>query len=174
MSQEVNFAETTCDRIIRFLKQWDSGNYFKDFIYGDDSDLEIPTDSQPCVIVDLMDTSVEQGPTATDNVTERIKVIIVLNKLTYMDDFGGNDDTLSWKKKLELMVQGNDPVTKQYDPTTILGVLRTNFTLGQYALNQKVAIKYGELPRNGVEQPTTGEAHITLTIDHHQLTPAKV
>src|SRR5690348_14119589 len=144
MPQEVNYLETTCDKIKRILQDWDQEGRFKKYVYGDDSDLEFGSDEMPYVIIDLLDTDVEQGATATDNVTETIKIIIGVNRKEYMDEF--DNETFSWKKKVELWVQGNDPITGQYDPGTILGLLRKNFTLGNYALNQKIKIKYGEVP----------------------------
>lgn len=170
MSQEVNYAETTCDIIIRLLKEWQRGNRFKDFFYGDPG--EIPSDHQPCVIVDLQDVSVVQGPTGKDELIETIDVAIVLNKKDYMDQF--DDSTVSDKKALELLVQGKDPITQRYDPTTVLGVLRQNFTMGNYVLNQEMDIKYRDVPRNGLEEDPTREAHIFIKITRFEDTPNKV
>lgn len=169
-NQEINYAETTTDIIIRLLKAWQRGNYFKDFFYGDPG--EIPSDHQPCIIVDLQDTKVIQGPTGKDEVEETIDVALVLNKKDYMDDF--DDTTVADKKMLELLVQGKDPITQRYDQTTVLGILRQNFTMGNYALNQEMNIKYRDVPRNGMDEDPTREAHIFITITRFEETPSKV
>lgn len=171
MSQENNYGEETVDKIIRYLKQWDSDNRFKKFIDGADSDMEISTEDMPCIVIDHMKTHVEQGPTGADKVTETIRLMLVLNRKTYMDDF--DENTWSWKKMLRLMVQGNDPLNNQYDPTSVLGVLRVNFTMGNYVLDQTMDISYGEVARNGQDE-TTGEGWITMVIEHFQQTPVKV
>jgi len=170
MAQESNYARTTVDIILDLLKNWEYGNYFKQFYYGDPG--EIDNDNQPCIAVDLHDTKVKQGPTGADELVEKLDIAIIVNKKDYNDDF--NDDTMEWKKGLELMVQGKDPVTQKYDATTILGVLRQNFTLGNYALNQEIEVKYRDVPRNGMDEDPTGEAHIFVTITRFEQTPNKV
>lgn len=170
MSQEINYGETTSDKIKKLIESWDKNSVFGDVYYGEPDDVS-ETDL-PFAAVDLLDTTIAQGPTATDLVTQTIKIIIAVNKKDGMSDF--DDETVGWKKQLELRVEGIDPVTGQYDPTTIMGIMRKNFTMGNYALNQNVKIKYGEVFRAGIEEPSSGEAHITLSIDHHQYTPAKI
>lgn len=171
MSQQVEFAETTVDKIIRFLKDWDNARQFKQFYYGDPG--EIPINMQPCVVVNKLSTDIVMGPTGMDKVTEQIDVAVVANKTDYMGEFSSDDSVVDWQKKLELLMEGNDPATGYYDQTTIIGTLRQNLTLNNYAIKQSVRIRYGQVPRNGADNDTTGEAHAIFTIDHLQITLSK-
>jgi len=170
-SQTQPYLETTVDKIIRYLKDWDNAQFFKVWFYGDDSDMDIALEQMPCGIVFLIGTNVKQGPTGRDEIQETIRINLVLNRTDYMNDFG--DETIGWRKKLELMIQGQDPVTQYYDATTILGVLRTNFTLGNVLTDQTIKITYGEVDRNNPQDTRTGEAWVTLTVTRFIDTPAK-
>lgn len=171
MSQEVDYDKTTIDRIIDYLADWKEANEFQKIFYGDPG--EIPSDEMPCLTVDLLQSDVEQAATGMDRVIERILVKVVINTRTYMTDY--NNETVSWKKKLELLVQGKDAATGQYDPTTLLGVLRKQLTLGSYTIQNKVSTRFGEVPRGEEgDDETTGEAHATFTVEHLVQTPGKV
>ena len=80
-----------------------------------------------------------------------------------MDDIGKSESEVVTKKKLERLVEGRDPVTKQYQKGTLLGVLREKFTLGNTIMEQNVDIEYP----NGVrsEELITLEAHITIATE---------
>lgn len=171
MAQEVNYSETTIDKIRRFLKEWDTASDFKFIFYGDPDD-GIPTDSMPCMAVALEQTDIEQEATGMDQVKETIMVKVILSKKDYIDDF--DDETVGWQKKLELLVQGADPVLGQYDETTLIGILRKQLTLGGYNVQNKLSAKYGEVARNGLEEDPTGEAHVRFIIERLVQTPGKI
>lgn len=173
MSQAPNYGLTTLDRIINTLSTWEYANYFKKFIYGDPG--IIPKSDQPCIVLDLMRTKVTQDMTGNDKITEMIDLGLVINKDSYINTL--EDQTVDWKKQLELMVQGLDPTTNQYDPTSLLGVLRINYTVGDYIIDQEFDIDYGMVPRNAasseVDENVTGEAHLLFTVTHYQLVPTR-
>jgi hypothetical protein len=170
MAQEPEYAETTIDKLIRILKDWDNPHFFKKWIYGDDSDLLAALDELPCIVISLSGTDVQQGPTGRDELVETVRINLILNRTQYMDTY--DENTVGWRKKLELMVQGQNPTGNQYDPTTILGTIRTNFTLNNSITNQIIKVRYGEVPKKDTEE-RTGEAWITLTITRFVETPNK-
>lgn len=82
----------------------------------------------PCIIIDRKTDGAVIGPTQTDEITEVID-IIVLKSLA--DIVGSNDPRTDGKRQMEMMVQGQDPVTFDYKQDTIYNVLRHHLTLLQ-------------------------------------------
>lgn len=171
--QSPNYDLTTIDRIINTLSTWEYASYFTKFIYGDPG--IIPKSDQPCIVIDLMRTKITQDMTGNDKVVEMIDLGVVINKDSYINTL--NDDTVDWKKQLEQMVQGRNPTTNQYDATSLLGVLRINYTVGDYIIDQEIDIEYGQVPRNAasseVDENVTGEAHLLFTVTHYQEVPTR-
>lgn len=170
MAQDPAYNETTSDKIKRILEDWDNANFFQKYFYGYDTQMEIPLEEIPAVIINPINTRFAQGPTGADLITERVDILVMINKKDYMDE--QDDETISWKKKLELMVQGQDPTTQFWDNTTILGALRNKFTLENYIFNQEGSVDYGTTPK-GVVDESTGTAWIRLTLMRHVTTPNK-
>jgi hypothetical protein len=92
MAQEINYAETTIDRLTRILKDWDNSQFFRRWIYGDDSDVIAGIEDMPCIIISLMGTDIQQGPTGRDEMVETVKINLILNRSDYQDTY--DDDTV--------------------------------------------------------------------------------
>lgn len=159
MAQEINYAESTVDKIIRFLKG-DNGSiagYFKSFYYGDP--LKMAISSLPAVVVQLTKTQVVAGPTGMDAIQETIEIILMYNK---RNDFGKNDKEATSARRLEEFAQGNDPTTSLYSANSVLGIIRQQITLEDYIVSQDVSIEYNTGIRP--EDTLTGEARITMVV----------
>jgi hypothetical protein len=162
MPQNIQYAETTVDKVIKFLKG-DNGSltgFFKSFYYGDP--LKIPLSSLPAVVVQLAQTNIGAGPTGMDEIEEKIVIVLMYNK---RNDFGKSDKESSAIRTLEEFAQGVNPTTSLYDANSILGILRTQFTLNNYIFNQNVSIDYE--PGIRPDDLLTGEARITFTVKRH-------
>jgi hypothetical protein len=161
-SQNLQYAETIGDTIIRFLKEGLPSGYFQEFFYGDP--LEIPTSLMPCVVVEKIKTDIIQGPTGMDKSHYTITVKLVYNK---KNDFGKDASEVLGVRALENYAEGIDPATGEYDTRSVASILRKNFTLGQILTNETMLIQYGIVPRPGDE--LTAECHITVQIDEFKL-----
>lgn len=149
------------------MKATDATNPFNSYWYGDPG--EIPEEQMPAFVCDSNGPEIDQDATSTDLITEDVTIKVIMNKKSFLDSF--DEYTVPWKKQLELIVQGVDPTNNYYDPNSIVGILRHNFTLGGYLVENKMKIKYGQMPRNGSganDDDWTGEAHITFTAAHRQ------
>lgn len=82
----------------------------------------------PCIIVDRKTDGATLGPTQTDEIVEVID-IIVLKSLA--DIVGSPDPRVDGKRQMEMLVQGQDPVTLDYKTDTLYYVLRHYLTLLQ-------------------------------------------
>lgn len=82
----------------------------------------------PCIIVDRKTDGATLGPTQTDEIVEVIDVI-VLKSLA--DIVGSSDPRTDGKRQVEMLVQGQDPVTLDYKADTLYYVLRTYLSLLQ-------------------------------------------
>lgn len=150
--------KTIVDTVIELLKAEQGFNYFKKFFYGDP--WEIPVSVMPCVAVELIRTQIEVGPTGMDNVIQTVQIKLIYNK---RDDYTTADTSeVTGVRTLESFAQGIDPTSTEYERHTILGILRTNFTLGSLATNQNVDIRYGINPNRST---MTAECLITFVVE---------
>lgn len=170
MASDVLYDKTLPDRIIDLLKASEFGNFFKFFIYGDP--IIIPYSAMPCVTVDLTSTEIIQGPTGMDYVKQTVMVKLIINRSTEFD-FQNEDSEVAGQRTLEEMVQGIDVSTLQYDTRTIAGILRQNFTLGNYATDQNMRIRYIGLKQRD-DDTFAMESEITFAVDTLLQVPNRV
>ncbi len=150
--------KTIVDQVIDLLKSQQGFGYFKKYYYGDP--YEIPLSDMPCVAVELLRTQIYEGPTGMDLITQTVQIKLIYNK---RDDFTtAPTSEVTGVRSLEALAQGIDPMSKEYEQHTIVGILRKNFTLGNVATNQTLDIKYGIVPRKA---GPTSECHITFVVD---------
>src|SRR5215210_2868515 len=150
--------KTLVDTVIELLKDQLGVNYFKKFYYGDP--FNIPTSLMPCVAVDLLRTQIEVGPTGMDNLIQTVQIKLIYNK---RDDFTTADTAeVMGVRALESFAQGIDPSSAEYEPHTILGILRKHITVENTSTDQTIDIQYGIVPRKG---GPTAECHITFVVE---------
>lgn len=165
MAANPQFSDTLIDTILNIIKTSERGNYFKAFYYGDPVDF--PASVMPCIAVELQKTQIASGPTGMDKVTQTVIIKVIYNKF---DDLNmEEDEEVTGQRWLEEVVQGINPSTALYDDTTILGMVRTNLTLNNYAVGQDIDINYGIVPRPN--ETITAEGQITMTVESLQLVP---
>lgn len=150
--------KTLVDTVIELLKANQGFSYFKKFYYGDPYDISLQ--NMPCVVVELLRTRIEDGPTGMDNVIQTIQIKLIYPKSN--DFHTTNSAEVTGVRMLESFAQGIDPSSHEYEHHTIVGILRKNFSLGSIATNQTIDIKYGIVPRRA---GPTSECHITFVVD---------
>lgn len=117
----------------------------------------------PAIFVTETNLPIEQDATGYDELTHNIFIQVVYNKKVEMGrpTEGNTLDTI-----LDNIVFGRDATTGAYLDNTIVGVLRTNLTVSGLAVNSKITIRKGVVPRP--EEMITAEAHIEATITELQ------
>jgi hypothetical protein len=155
------YAKDSVTRLIE-LFQAQFGDYFNS--YWEDMPLTPPNSNEyPALMVQKMEGTAVIGPTSTDDVTESILITIL--KAT-VDAVGSSNVRTTTQRELQLLVEGQDPVTLDYKTDSVLYVLRHFLTLtnnGQtWLIDSDVKIHYG------IEKPSNLESNaaycdITMT-----------
>lgn len=155
-------------RIILLKLREELDALFRVYYYGDP--FAIPNSHFPCLIVDWQRSDPQAAPTRSDKWKHNIVIKAVVPK---MDDVGAKMDPetrivdIPTRSKLERLMFARDGTTGQYLDTSVLGVLRKNYTMGgKFTLNESL-VEFGTSPRTSDEgKPiVTAEAHITLTLN---------
>lgn len=127
----------------------------------------------PCICITETKLDFDVSATGTDDNTHNILIRICYNK---RDDYGASlvDSNVDLtERKLRLIVMGRDPNTMQYLPNTLLGVLRPNFTLGNYVIGNRGGVTWGVMEKEDANGIATAEAHIALTVTEKQIIPVR-
>jgi hypothetical protein len=132
------------------------GARFKIVYEGDP--IDVPSAMLPCIIVQKPTATDDQEATAMDVIVSNIIVKILVDKRM---DFGSTSTQMVTDRYLEYIMEGRDPITYQYTADSVCGILRTNFTLGQTIVDQKISFNYdiGFRPKDLI----SAEARATFT-----------
>lgn len=137
------------------------GSLFKEYFIGVPD--AIPEAALPCVILYKVAGKISLSQrTGTDDLVEQVMIHIILNG---KDGFGTPDDDNTVMRQLFTTVEGRDPQTGNYLPTSIMYAIRQNLTLGGSVYNHDEEMNYDVTPRP--DQPNLVEAIITVTIYEH-------
>lgn len=159
------FYDDGVTRVLAILKDT-FGDSFRE--YYDDELSNIPESALPCIMVREGDGTVESGATGTDDLNETIVIILALNQ---KDDFGADSNLNLTGAKLRRLVKGQDPVTRQYHPQTVMYALRKHYTLGDAVLNSSISIDFDMAQRG--ERLFTKEAYVTISIERQAFVPER-
>lgn len=160
-----------CVVLIRDLLRDKLGDQFK--AYWDGNPDPISKSWLPAIAVTETKMVFDVSATGTDNNDHDILIRVMYNK---RDDYGANliePNVDLTERKLRLLVMGRDPVTREYLPNTLLGVLRPNFTLGNYVIGNHGSVEWGVMDKQDEAGLATAEAHIMLTVTERQLVPVR-
>lgn len=141
-------------RIMNLMKATFGGN-LKAYYEGDP--ILIPKANLPCLIIESQAGKVDLAATSTDRFQSQINIRLVFNKA---DDFNASDQQDLSERKLRKMVEGRDPATNQFLPNTVLGALRSNFTLSSNLIENDIDWEYALQPR--AEGVVTSEALVQV------------
>jgi hypothetical protein len=147
------------EKVIALMKAAFSSQ-FKTFYDGDP--ILIGESSYPAMCFLLDEQVIEVENTGQDSDVQSLTIKLVLNK---KDDYGASDTVDLTQKKLRYMVGARDPATGRWYDSTVLGVLRKNFTLGGTVTDQKIKVTYRPVIRpSGMKDVdmVTQEAHIVI------------
>jgi len=142
------------DEILRRLKQY-GDKRIKRYFYGDP--IIINVSSLPALIVENASQEITQKATGQDEITNTYNIRLVFNKKS---EIGKNPEEVSSERTIAQLVAGRDE-SGNYDATSIVGILRKYFTLGDLINDQQISIDYSIGERGDI---ITSEADILLTI----------
>lgn len=163
MIGDSTYYDDTSTRVLALLRDT-FGEQFKAYF---DGEAEPSEGYLPCIIVSNLRSQVDFSATGTDVITDDIQIVLCRN---LKDDLGAAPDKNLTEYILRKQVSGQDPVTKQYVPQSVLGALRTNITLVDSTIDTKVSINYTQNYRGNI---AVREAYITLQTVHRVQVPLR-
>ena len=149
----------TTDEVLQLLKDNIGKGLIRQYFDGDP--VFLPQSYLPAIAVVKTRSSTQTGATGTDELTETIQIRVIMS---LMDTMGASQNIETTHKKIKTLVEKT--YNKQYTSTSIMGILRKNFTLYNNIVGQQIDTEYEILTggritnRKGV---LTEEAHITFT-----------
>ncbi len=156
--EKKDFKPLLEDEIVTILKDNLGSAHYKEYYIGDP--LAIPQSKLPCVVVEVERSTSEAGPTGMDQLRFFVVIKLIYNK---KKSFGKKPDQVAGYRELRYLAQGVDTSNSEVSQSSVVGILRKNFTLGSLVENQTVDIQYGLTPRP--QDVITEEAQIRVAID---------
>ena len=123
------------DKLLEYLKTY-CDKRIKQFYYGDP--LILPISNMPALIVENKSANIANGPTGLDEIDNTYMVKIVMNK---KDELGKTPDEMSCQRTLSDLLMKRTS-TNEFEATSVLGILRKYFTLGQTINDQLISIEF--------------------------------
>lgn len=156
MATKITVAET-----LRDLFKESLGDRFKLYRVGDPI---LPGQSQlPAIFITETAVDFEQDATGMDKISHHLLIQVVYNK---KDELGRPEKGNTLDTEIDNVIYGRDATTGAYLPNTIMGLLRTNYTLGGLSIETIGDARKGVVPRP--EQMLTVEGQIEITVSELQ------
>ena len=131
MSQE--YQNDIIDIVVELLKDNLGDAFFTEF-YNGDPEL-IALSSMPCVTVKLESTPLESITTMQDIEHHTVLIKLVASK---RNEFNKSADEVTIERTLRQLAAGRDLSTNRIADTTVVGILRKNYTMGDKTHGQLV------------------------------------
>lgn len=151
------------DKIIEKLKL-SFGDEIKQYYQGDP--IAVPAANLPCIYVEGDGTDISAGATGTDELVHTVGIGIIIDKRGEINR--NADENVSHRRLIEL-TQKRD-TSGNFASNSIIGILRTNFTLSNTINDQTLRTEYGIRERGEI---ITAEARITARISELVVVPSR-
>lgn len=161
MPNEVVYKITVAEKVRDLIKSV-FGDYFHLYRVGDP--IRVGQSDLPAILVTETALQVAQDATGYDALIHSLVIQVVFNK---KDEMGRPVEGNTLDTILDNLVYGRDPETDEYNEKSILGILRTNYTLENMTIQQDVSVRKTLVLRSNSEEDTTAEA--TIDIEVHEL-----
>lgn len=161
MANETVYNITVAEKIRDLIKDT-FGDYFRLYRVGDP--IRIGQTSLPAIFVTETALEVTQDATGYDGLIHSITIQVVFNK---KDEMGRPIEGNTLDTILDNIVYGRDPSDNEYSEKSILGILRTNYTMGGLTIQQDATVRKTLVIRTNSEEDTTAEA--TMEIEVHEI-----
>lgn len=123
------------DKLLEYLKTY-CDKRIKQFYYGDP--LLIPTSNLPALIVENRSANISNGPTGLDEIENLYLIKIVMNK---KDELGKTPGEVTCQRTLSDLIMKRTS-TNEFEATSVLGILRKYFTLGETINDQLINVEF--------------------------------
>jgi hypothetical protein len=161
MANEQVYKITVAERVRDLIRDV-FGDDFKLYRVGDP--IRIGQSNLPAIFVTETALEIAQDATGYDALIHSLTIQVVYNK---KDEMGRPIEGNTLDTILDNIVYGRDPSTDEYAAKSVLGILRTNFTLDGMTIQQEVTTRKTLVIRTNSEEDTTAEA--TIEVEVHEL-----
>lgn len=156
---ETQYNITVAEKLVSLLKAA-FGDDFRLYRVGDPI---IPGASElPAIFVTETQLQILQDATGYDGLKHTVVIQLVFNK---KDEMGKPVDGNTLDTVMDNCIYGRDPADNEYAEKSVMGVLRTNFTLDNQTIQTEAIVRKELVVRP--EEELTAEA--TITIEVHEL-----
>jgi len=142
------------DKLLEYIKNY-GDKRIKNFYFGDP--LTIPVSNLPAIIVSKKLDRINQGATGLDEIDKTYSIKLVFNK---KDELGKNPNEVTIQRTMADLIEGTDS-SNNWLNTSLIGILRKYFTLGDTINDQNIDIEYSLAQRGDI---ITEEAELTINI----------
>lgn len=139
-----DFRDTLAQHIINILQENLPSGIFKQYYEGDP--LAIPEGNYPAVCVVKTVTRYKTQAMGLDERRHFFNIELVFDKRS---EFGKNSNEVILQKTMEQLAEGIDPTTNTYSAMSVVGILRTLFTLQGWTVDNNIAVQYNVNPNRG-------------------------
>jgi hypothetical protein len=157
-SQAPTYRKTVPEILLDLFRDNFKNGPFKEFREGDP--IIFPRSMLPALFISENKTHYDQGPTGHDEISHEVIIQVVYDKRT---EFGAPDGIATLDRTIELIMQGRDSVTGELLPSSILGILRKNLSVGSLMIDQIGDVDKGIVPRSEDLDTAEGQVRLTLT-----------
>jgi len=161
-----NYYKDGVARVLELLKNTFGDDPIKGYFNGQPND--IPESMLPAIMVSETAGRIDSGATGTDRITETILIVIAMNK---KDDLGAPADIDLTEFKLRKLVKGQDPITMEYLPQTVMYAIRKHITMDDAVLNSSISTDFDVQIRGS--DTVTQEAYVEVTLERLALIPSR-
>lgn len=161
MANEITYKITVAEKVRDLIKDV-FGDQFKLYRVGDP--IRLGQSELPAILVTETALLVAQDATGYDALVHSLTIQVVYNK---KDELGRPVEGNTLDTILDNIVYGRDPSDDEYAEKSILGILRTNYTMDNMTIQQNVGVRKTLVIRTNSEEDTTAEA--TIEIEVHEL-----
>lgn len=163
---EDQYANSIVDTILDFLKDKYKESEFHAFFYGDP--IVFGKSMLPAIVVSETTADYELGPTGFDDISHQIQIKVIFNK---SDEYGKPANEAGLARKIHNIVQGRDKITGDFTSNSLMGLLRTQFTLSGLTYNHVDSVQFNTVSRPNDQ--ITEEALITITMNILNQVPSR-
>lgn len=163
MANETVYKITVAERVRDLIKAA-FGDDFKLYRVGDP--IRVGQSELPAIFVTETALQVAQDATGQDGLIHSLTIQVVYNK---KDEMGRPVEGNTLDTILDNIVYGRDPSTDEYADKSIMGVLRTNYTLENMTIQQEATVRKTLVLRTNSEEDTTAEAVIDFEVHELQV-----
>lgn len=167
--QDDTYYKDGVARVIELLRDA-FGDQFKAYFNGQPQ--EIPESMLPCIMVSETTGVIESGATGTDDITETIIIIVLLNR---KDDIDADPEKDLTEFKLRKLVKGQYPQghakAGQYMEQSLMYAIRTYITMMDSVVNSRIETDFDVNIRG--ENVLTQEAYVAITLERMAIVPSR-